>query len=289
MHKDKTRRGRRGLALRIRLGLGVVLGLGVGVLVYKTYDPSPVGHFRTEKGHRAYAASYAAAMEQLPTLTRSMDLETDFGTVRVYEFASARTRRSVPVVLLPGRTSGAPMWEANLSGLAEERTVYALDALGDAGMSVQTRKIEDSADQAVWLDQVLAQLGSPKVHLVGHSFGGWTAANYALRHPERVASLMLLEPVFVFGGAEEIDPNDPVTRMISDATEHYAAKLPLPQRLSKSNSEIYLCPSTSRWPQIVPCTTRPPPYGSPTTTSETSGSGTGRRPRTRYRWSSPTN
>jgi pimeloyl-ACP methyl ester carboxylesterase len=264
MHKDKTRRGRRGLALRIRLGLGVVLGLGVGVLVYKTYDPSPVGHFRTEKGHRAYAASYAAAMEQLPTLTRRMDLETDFGTVRVYEFASARTRRSVPVVLLPGRTSGAPMWEANLSGLAEERTVYALDALGDAGMSVQTRKIEDSADQAAWLDQVLAQLGSPKVHLVGHSFGGWTAANYALRHPERVASLMLLEPVFVFGGlrwqvyvksipasvpflpqswraatltdfggAEEIDPNDPVTRMISDATEHYAAKLPLPQRLSK--------------------------------------------------------
>jgi pimeloyl-ACP methyl ester carboxylesterase len=249
-----------------------------------------------------------------------MDLETDFGTVRVYEFASARTRRSVPVVLLPGRTSGAPMWEANLSGLAEERTVYALDALGDAGMSVQTRKIEDSADQAAWLDQVLAQLGSPKVHLVGHSFGGWTAANYALRHPERVASLMLLEPVFVFGGlrwqvyvksipasvpflpqswraatltdfggAGEIDPNDPVTRMISDATEHYAAKLPLPQRLSKSNSEIYLCPSTSRWPQIVPCTTRPPPYGSPTTTSETSGSGTGRRPRTRYRWSSPTN
>jgi pimeloyl-ACP methyl ester carboxylesterase len=35
-----------------------------------------------------------------------------------------------------------------------------------------------------------------------------------------------------FGGAEEVDPDDPVARMISDATEHYAAKLPLPQRLS---------------------------------------------------------
>jgi hypothetical protein len=85
MHKDRTRRG---LALRIRLGLGVVLGLGVGVLVYKTYHPSPVGHFRTEKGRRAYAASHAAAIEQLPTPTRSMDLETDSGTVRVYEFAA---------------------------------------------------------------------------------------------------------------------------------------------------------------------------------------------------------
>ena len=148
MHKDKTRRGRRGFAQRIGLALGVVLGLGVGALAYKTYDPSPVGHFRTKEGRRAYAASYAAAMGQLPTPTRSMDLETDFGTVRVYEFSSARTRRSVPVVLLPGRTSGAPMWEANLPGLAAERTVYALDALGDAGMSVQTRSIADSADQA---------------------------------------------------------------------------------------------------------------------------------------------
>ena len=35
-----------------------------------------------------------------------------------------------------------------------------------------------------------------------------------------------------FGGADEIDPDDPVARLISDATEHYAAKLPLPQRLS---------------------------------------------------------
>jgi pimeloyl-ACP methyl ester carboxylesterase len=79
-----------------------------------------------------------------------------------------------------------------------------------------------------------------------------------------VVSLALLEPVFVFGGlrwqvyvksipasvpflprswrdamlsdfggAEEMDPDDPVARMISDATEHYAAKLPLPQRLAK--------------------------------------------------------
>jgi hypothetical protein len=64
MHKDKTRRGRHGFVRRIGLALGVVLGLGVGALVYKTYDPSPVGHFRTKEGRRAYAASYAAAMAQ---------------------------------------------------------------------------------------------------------------------------------------------------------------------------------------------------------------------------------
>lgn len=241
------------------IGLVGAFGLGIGALAWASYDSSPVGHFRSEEGQRVYTEAYDAAMEQLPEPARSMDVETDFGTVRVYEFSSEKTRGSTPVVLMPGYVSGVPMWEANLSRLAEERTVYALDSLGDAGMSVQTKRIEGPADQSAWVDQTLAQLDTEKVHLVGHSFGGWYTANYAVRHPKRVASISLLEPVFVFqglrwqvyvkslpaalpflpeswreamlsdfGGVEEIDPEDPVARMISAATEHYEDKLPMP-------------------------------------------------------------
>jgi pimeloyl-ACP methyl ester carboxylesterase len=63
--------------------------------------------------------------------------------------------------------------------------------LGDAGMSVQVRPIRDAADQADWLDQALAQLPVRSVHLVGHSFGGWLAATYVVRHPELVQTLTL--------------------------------------------------------------------------------------------------
>src|SRR5512143_84470 len=202
-------------------------------------------------------------MALLPPPSRAMDVATRFGTVQVYEFASTRTPPALPAVLLPGRSSGVPMWASNLPDLAAKRTVYAVDALGDAGMSVQTREIENGADQADWLHRALAGLGSPRVHLVGHSFGGWLAANYAVRHPERVATLTLVEPVLVFqglrwqvyacslpaslpflpdrwrertlselGGAEEIDRDDPRARMISDATNHFSAKLPLPERIT---------------------------------------------------------
>jgi pimeloyl-ACP methyl ester carboxylesterase len=204
-------------------------------------------------------------MTLLPTPRSTLDLETSFGRVRVYEFAAASAdRAAIPVVLLPGRTSGVPMWASNLPDLAAARTTYALDALGDAGLSVQIRPIRDAADQADWLDQVLAQLPVRSVHLLGHSFGGWLAANYAARHPERVQTLTLLDPVFVFQGLRwrvylislpaslpflprslrtrmlstigggPVQPDDPVARMISEATEHYAVKLPVPERLTST-------------------------------------------------------
>ena len=37
-----------------------------------------------------------------------------------------------------------------------------------------------------------------QVHIVGLSIGGWTAMNLAVHRPQKIASLTLIEPVFVF-------------------------------------------------------------------------------------------
>lgn len=246
------------------VGFIIIIFLTIGGSIIVAHDPSPVGHFRSRQGERAYKQAYANAMKLLPAPSRTLDVRTDYGTVRVYEFANSRNQAGAPIILLPGRSSGVPMWASNLKDLAAERSVFALDALGDAGLSVQTRKLENSSDQAAWLDQVFRQVGLSQVHLVGHSFGGWLAANYAARYPERVVTLDLLEPVFVLqglrwqiylksipasipflpesfrkrmlgdiGGVAEIDLNDPIARMIADATKYYAAKLPAPDRISE--------------------------------------------------------
>jgi pimeloyl-ACP methyl ester carboxylesterase len=236
--------------------------LAIVIVAYSLGDPNPLGHFRDAAGERAYKEAYIAAMKLLPTPTRSLNLKTEYGIVRVYQF-SRDTNLGVPVVLLPGRSSGAPMWASNLSDFAARRTVYMLDALGDAGYSVQQRSIQNSTDQARWLDQTLAQLGPLKFHIIGHSFGGWLAANYAVHFPQRLQTLSLLEPVFVFqglrwqvyaetipvalpflprslrdrmlqdiGGGAPVDLNDPVARMISAATDHFSVKLPLPEQIT---------------------------------------------------------
>ena len=244
----------------------VLLVIGLISVLYLTSDPSPVGHFRSVEGEARYKRSYARAMETLPSPARTIDVKTSYGSVRVYEFQTPNLDEhgaGAPVVLLPGRTSGVPMWATNLRGLLAQRTLYALDALGDAGMSVQTRAIESSADQGAWIQETFERLGLPRFHLVGHSFGGWLAANYAARHPARVQTLSLLEPVFVFqglrwqvyattipaalpflpqrwrdhmleriGGVSSLDRTDPMTALIADATDHYALTLPLPDRLT---------------------------------------------------------
>ncbi len=50
------------------------------------------------------------------------------------------------------------------------------------------------ASCAAWLDELLGRLSDRPAHLVGVSYGGWVAMNQAIRAPERVASITLLDP-----------------------------------------------------------------------------------------------
>ena len=142
---------------------------------------------------------YWEAMRRFPTPPSvTADIDTDFGAVRVYEWHTPETKDSMPVVLIPGRSSGAPMWADNLAAFSSRHRVMAFDALGDAGLSVQAAPLADMADQAAWIHQVLARQAPRGAHIVGHSFGGATAAAYADHYPTEVRSLTLLEPVFTF-------------------------------------------------------------------------------------------
>jgi pimeloyl-ACP methyl ester carboxylesterase len=65
----------------------------------------------------------------------------------------------------------------------------------DFGRSVYVRDLKSPDDYVDWLDQVLDGLGlRERVNLLGLSYGGWVASQYGLRHPERLARLVLVAP-----------------------------------------------------------------------------------------------
>ena len=82
-----------------------------------------------------------------------------------------------------------------VAGLAAKYRVYALDSVMDLGRSVRSRDAKNADDLCAWLDEVLQALGlGPEVRLMGMSHGGWLAANFATRFPERLKQLVLLAP-----------------------------------------------------------------------------------------------
>lgn len=158
--------------------------------------PNPrIGRFRSDAARAHFLAVYQYCLADLPPYDQTFDIPTSFGTVRVYRFPGPDGR---PVVLLPGRNASTPMWADNLPGLLAHRTVFAVDLLGEPGLSVQEHELGSAEDQAQWFDEMLAGLALTSPHLMGVSFGGWSATNYAVLKPGRVSSLTLLDPVMTF-------------------------------------------------------------------------------------------
>jgi pimeloyl-ACP methyl ester carboxylesterase len=88
------------------------------------------------------------------------------------------------------------IWLPNILGLAQQFRVYAVDNIYDVGLSVNTRPVQDADDLTDWLDELFTGLGlRNNINLMGLSFGGWLASQYALRRQDRLRSLVMAAPV----------------------------------------------------------------------------------------------
>ncbi len=99
------------------------------------------------------------------------------------------------VVFLHG-AGGWPTWGPFFASLAGKCEVLLPEHPG-FGLSDNPAEIRNVADVAMYYLDFLDALDGPPVHLIGHSLGGWIAAEVAVRNTSRVRSLTLIAPAGV--------------------------------------------------------------------------------------------
>lgn len=148
--------------------------------------------FRSAEAKAEYHALYAERAKAWPVESETKFIETPSGVTLV---RISGDLANPPVVLLPGSQGTSITWVPNIAALSEHYRTYALDSIYDFGLSIRRRNLVKPEDLVTWLDEVLAVLvPNSTASLMGLSYGGWLAGQYAIRFPKRVHKIVLLAP-----------------------------------------------------------------------------------------------
>ncbi len=118
------------------------------------------------------------------------------GNEYYYRISKRGLDKEHAVVCLHGAGAEGIVWGYQVSRLSKYFKIIAPDLPGHgrSGGSRFTLAKEYSA----WLDQFTASLGLSSIFLIGHSFGGAIAQEYARAYPDRVKGLILVGTGTVF-------------------------------------------------------------------------------------------
>ncbi len=99
------------------------------------------------------------------------------------------------IICLHGLASNATRWHEFMTHtkLQNDSRILALDLRGH-GRSM-TRKTYHRTQWCADLDILVQELGTPCT-IIGHSLGAQIALEYAVHHPESLAGLVLIDPIF---------------------------------------------------------------------------------------------
>jgi 4,5:9,10-diseco-3-hydroxy-5,9,17-trioxoandrosta-1(10),2-diene-4-oate hydrolase len=139
-------------------------------------------------------------------------------TLNYYEAGSpTEVGGGLPLVMLHGGGPGASAWSnfgAALPGFAADFRVLLVDQPGFGDSDKPEVVGNYFRHSAGYLQAFLDELGIDRIHLLGNSLGGGTAARFALENPKRVGRLVLMGPGGLNLNVLSADPTEGVKRLM---------------------------------------------------------------------------
>ena len=183
------------------LGCGTFLIVGVLILAWfiislfsvsDTIEISLYHPFQSFKAKERYLKYYEQRSQKWPVAYEDRIIKTSQGETFV---RISGQDDAPPLVLLPSAGATSLFWIPNVKMLSESFQIYAIDNIYDFGRSRYTRIFKTPNDLMIWLDDLFSvlQFGN-NINLMGLSYGGWMASQYALHSPERLNKVVLIAP-----------------------------------------------------------------------------------------------
>ena len=119
------------------------------------------------------------------------------GTKRIRTIGVNKSSPNTPLVLVHGMGAGVGLWALNLESLSRNRPVYAFDLLGFGQSSRPKFSKDPLLAEMEFIESIedwRKEMKLDKFVLLGHSLGGYLVTAYALRYPERIRHLILVDP-----------------------------------------------------------------------------------------------
>jgi len=121
----------------------------------------------------------------------------EMNTIESIRDASNSEICEYPLVLMHGFGGGIGIYVKNIDTLAERFKLYAFDTLGSGKSSRPRFPTEPEDVENFLVDSIEAwrkSMNLDKMILLGHSFGGYQAACYAIKYPHHIKHLILADP-----------------------------------------------------------------------------------------------
>lgn len=140
---------------------------------------------------------YEEKLSSLGIDYQEIDVHTTFGKTRVIKTGN---KQGPVVVLFHGINTGSPVALEAVKELRNKYLFYAVDTIGQATKSAETRIDIKGNDYALWADEVLTQLSIQQAHVVGISYGAYILQKMMIHKPDKLDKSILIVPSGLVNG-----------------------------------------------------------------------------------------
>lgn len=153
--------------------------------------------YKNEKTKTELLKRYNQKQQSLKIPTEDIYVNTFAGKTHILASGDVN---NPPVVLLHAFNAGAPVSLEPIQGLQKKYRLYAIDTVGQATKSDETKLSLKNEDYGKWVAEVLTQLKIEQASIIGVSYGGFLALKLIQFAPEKVSKAILVVPAGIVDG-----------------------------------------------------------------------------------------